>query len=137
MVFKMNNINDKSFQKNINEYLSTAEGEEKITKVLPLLVAGFAHNTEENITSLSRQSLVHADSIEKIVKAVSQLAQNYESQRKAIAEIMAVLRLQPKQESSTQATGQIQPTQPMVRQGNILEELSSMLDNKQYENQQA
>ena len=137
MVFKMNNINDKNFQKNINEYLSTGEGIEQATKVLPLLFGGFVHNTEENITSLGQQSLVHADSIEKIVKAVSQLAQNYESQRKAIAEIMGALRLEPKQESSTQATGQIQPTQPMVRQGNSLEELFSMLDNKQSENQQA
>ena len=132
----MNNINDNNFQKNINEYLSTGEGIEQVTKVLPLLLGGFVHNTEENITSLGQQSLVHADSIEKIVKAVSQLAQNYESQKKAIDEIRGVVRLEPKQESSTQATGQIQPTQPMSKQGNSLEDLFSILGNKQSENQQ-
>ena len=133
----MNNIEDRNFQKNINEYLSTDEGVEQITKVLPLLLGGFVHNTEDNISSLNQQSLVNTDSIEKIVKAFAQFRQIVESQGKAIDEIRGVLRLQPKQESSTQATGQIQPTQPMVRQGNSLEELFSMLGNKQSENQQA
>lgn len=121
-----NNIDNNKFQKNLNEYLSTDAGIEESAKVLPMLLGGFVNNVENNISDLGQQSLVVIDSIQKLTEAYSQSGQIIEEQDKRIAKLEMMLGIQGKG-AEPQPTGQVQPTQPVSKQGGDLADLSSLL----------